>query len=100
MSKKIEDLKQSIKSGLSFDDYTPSTHNNIKPDAGNDVIKVKHNAIKKVKRTFYIREEVADQLDALYAKYITEKKKVDKSDIVTQALINLLENSECEVKSF
>lgn len=100
MSKKIEELKESIKTKLNFDDYTPSTQNAIKTDENNTVIKVKHNTIKKVKRTFYIREEVADQLDALYAKFITNKKKVDKSDIVTQALLKLFEDSEAEIERF
>lgn len=100
MSNKLDEVAKSIKSKLSFDDYTLSTHTTIKPEEGNTVIKAKHNAIKKVKRTFYIREEVADQLDALYAKFITDKKKVDKSDIVTQALLKLFEDSKCVVKSF
>lgn len=99
MSKKINDVAESIKSKLSFDDYTPS-HNTIKPEGGNSVIKTKHNALKKVKRTFFILESVSDQLDALYAKKITDKKKVDKSDIVTQALMNLFDEPESEIKSF
>jgi len=100
MSNKIKDVAQSIKSKLSFDDYEPSTHNTIKTDEGNTVIKVKHKAIKKVKRTFYIQEVIADQLDALYAKLITEKKKVDKSDIVSRALLKLFENPEEEIERF
>lgn len=100
MTKKINDLGESIKSKLSFDDYQPSTQNTIKPDVGNANIMVKHKAIKKVKRTFYIREEIAEQLDALYAKLLTEKKKIDKSDIVTQALLNLFENPASEIERF
>lgn len=124
MKNKIDEMTKSIKSKLSFDDYTPSIHNDIKtlspkdietsehnsviPDKhnevnkleNNDVVMSKHNAIKKVKRTFYILESVAEQLDALYAKKLTEKKKIDKSDIVTQALTQLFEDSECEIKSF
>ena len=108
MAKKIEELAQSIKTKLSFDDYTPSTHNTITPDVGNtalpdcnnDVIMVKRKAVKKVKRTFYILEGVAEQLDDLYAKLLTQKKKVDKSDIVTQALLNLFEDCDCEIERF
>ena len=100
MSKKINEVEQSIKSKLSFDDYTPSTQNVVMPDFGNTSIMAKHKAIKKVKRTFYILENVAEELDALYAKKLTEKKKIDKSDIVTQALMMLFEDPECEVKSF
>lgn len=100
MTKKIQELKESIKTKLSFDDYTPSTQNAIKPDEGNTVIKSKHNAIKKVKRTFYILEGVAEQLDDLYAKLLTQKKKVDKSDIVTQALLKLFEDPEAEIERF
>lgn len=108
MTKKIQDLAESIKTKLSFDDYTPSTHNTITPDlgdtvipdSGNDVIMVKRKAIKKVKRTFYILEGVAEQLDDLYAKLLTQKKKVDKSDIITQALLNLFENCDCEIERF
>lgn len=108
MAKKIEELAQSIKTKLSFDDYTPSTHNTITPDAGNtilpdcnnDIIMVKRKAVKKVKRTFYILEGVAEQLDDLYAKLLTQKKKVDKSDIITQALLNLFEDPEAEIERF
>src|SRR5688572_27996216 len=100
MSKKIEELKESIKTKLSFDNYTPSTHNTIQPDVGNTVITSKHKAVKKVKRTFYIQETIADQLDALYAKLITEKRKVDKSDIVSRALLKLLEEPETEILRF
>lgn len=108
MAKKIEELAQSIKTKLSFDDYTPSTHNTITPEVGNtvlpdcnnDVIMVKRKAVKKVKRTFYILEGVAEQLDDLYAKLLTQKKKVDKSDIITQALLKLFEDPEAEIERF
>ena len=92
MTKKIEDAAESIKSKLSFEDYKLSTHNTV--------IKFRRNNIKKVKRTFYIREEVAYQLDALYAKFITDKNKIDKSDIVTQALLKLFENPESAIHRF
>lgn len=59
------------------------------------------NPIKnKVKRTFYILEEVAEQLDTLYAKFLTDNEKVDKSDIVTQALLKLFEDPDCKVERF
>lgn len=96
MSEKIKDLAESIKSKLSFDDYKPATQK--KTDFGNAGIM--SNDVKKVKRTFYIQEDIANQLDALYAKKITDRKKVDKSDIVSQALTNLFEDPECEVKTF
>ncbi len=54
----------------------------------------------KVKRTFYLLESIAEELDALYVKKLSEKKKVDKSDIVTQGLKKLFEDPECEIKSF
>lgn len=101
MSKKIKDVSESIKSKLSFDDYTPSSPLQI------DLMQECHKAIKperqksnKVKRTFYILESVADKLDEVYAKKLTEKKKVDKSDIVTQALTNLFMNEENEIQMF
>lgn len=100
MSKKIEELKESIKTKLSFDDYTPSTQNTITPDVGNTSIMSKRKAVKKVKRTFYILEGVAEQLDDLYAKLLTQKKKVDKSDIITHALLKLFEDPEAEIERF
>jgi len=100
MPKKINEVAQSIKSKLSFDDYIPSTHNTITSDCNNSIIMAKHKDIKKVKRTFYLLESVAEQLDALYAKKLIEKKKIDKSDIVTEALMKLFEDPECEVKCF
>lgn len=92
MSNKIKDVQKSIKSKLSFEDYRPSEQNTV--------IKSRRNAIKKVKRTFYIQEIVADKLDTLYAKFITDKKKIDKSDIVTQALLKLFENPESAIERF
>lgn len=100
MSKKLDDVTKSIKSKLSFDDYTPSSpndavtseHKNIKTEKPNAVIKP-----KKVKRTFYILEEVAEQFDDFYAKKLSEKCKVDKSDIITQAIKNLLEDKDAKI---
>lgn len=43
---------------------------------------------------------VAEQLDDLYAKKMLEKRKIDKSDIVTQALLNLFEDCDCEIERF
>lgn len=111
MSKKIEEVTESIKSKLSFDDYEPSLPNALTPLQHNDLKQEllknqkteSHNDIKKVnkvKRTFYILESVADQLDEVYAKKLTQKKKVDKSDIVTQALKNLFENEDSEIAVF
>lgn len=116
MKNKLDDVTQSIKSKLSFDDYTPSNPNAIITEKHKDILPLKlnydqtsnhndvntecHKDIKKVKRTFYIREEVADKLDALYAQKIMQKKKIDKSDIVTQALINLFLEDECEIERF
>ena len=120
MADKINKVTDSIKSKLSFDDYQVSTvPNAIKPESHNVVKTEEHNSInteshndiktsshpdiikvKKVKRTFYILEEVADQLDEFYAKRLGEKKKVDKSDIVTQAIKNLLEDKNAEVLEF
>lgn len=127
MADKLDSVTNSIKNKLSFDDYKvsspnaiiPESHNDIKPEPpkdlkpeGNNSVKTEshndsvpeyHNDIikvKKVKRTFYILEEVAEQLDEFYAKRLGEKKKVDKSDIVTQAIKNLLQNENAEVLEF
>lgn len=100
MSNKIHDVAESIKSKLSFDDYTPSPHKNVMNEGNNTIIMANRKAVKKVKRTFYIQERIADHLDALYAKKLMEKEKIDKSDIVTQALVNLFENNECEIQRF
>ncbi len=92
MTKKIKDAADSIKSKLSFDDYKPSEHNDIKTEEQKHVIKV-----KKVKRTFYLDERVVEKLDSLYAKKLSEKKPVDKSDVVAYALEKLLEDESVEI---
>lgn len=129
MADKLNKVADSIKSKLSFDDYQVSmpAHNAIMPESHNDIKTSQHTNLKteehnsvnteshkaiipesqpdvikvrKVKRTFYILEEVADQLDEFYAKRLGEKKKVDKSDIVTQAIKNLLGDKDAEVGVF
>ena len=124
MGNKINNVTDSIKSKLSFDDYPvpndiipegqhdikmvkhtdikPLGHNSVKPECHNTIIPESQPDIKvrKVKRTFYILEEVAEQLDEFYAKRLGEKKKVDKSDIVTQAIKNLLCDKDAEVGVF
>jgi len=129
MADKLNKVADSIKSKLSFDDYQvsipahnaiiPESHNVVKTSQHTDVKTEEHNSVKteshnaimlesqpdvikvrKVKRTFYILEEVADQLDEFYAKRLGEKKKVDKSDIVTQAIKNLLEDKDPDVGVF
>lgn len=86
MSNKINEVTESIKSKLSFDDYKPLAHNDGVMSKHSDIKTSKHPDGKKVKRTFYISQEVADQIDDRYAKNLTEKRKIDKSDIVTDAL--------------
>lgn len=105
MSKKIKEVSESIKSKLSFDDYTPSIPNavnteepkNIKTEAPKHISTEKP---RKVKRTFYILESVAEQFDEYYARCLTDKKKIDKSDIITQAIINLIKDESADVKVF
>lgn len=120
MADKIKNVTDSIKSRLSFDNYKASTLPNdampeshkdintekpkdLKPESHNSVMDARHTDIirsKKVKRTFYILEEIADRLDEFYAKRLSEKKKVDKSDIVTQAIKDLLQDGNVEVNTF
>lgn len=111
MTKNIENVSQSIKSNLNFEDYTPSLPNALTPLQRIDLITECRKAVKtesrndiikssKVKRTFYILEEVADKLDEVYAKKLTQKKKVDKSDIVTQALKNLFKDENCVIEEY
>lgn len=95
MSNKLEKVTESIKSKLSFDDYTPSQQPDIKPSEQKDVVKS-----KKVKRTFYLDESVVDKLDAFYAKKLSEKKQVDKSDVVAFALEQLLEQDDITVPCY
>ncbi len=102
MSKRIiNTVANSIKSKLSFDDYKPNLEKNLIEKF--ITFTERHNAIikvKKVKRTFYLLESIADELDEFYARKLSEKKKVDKSDIVTQALKNLFEDKNCVVDEF
>lgn len=110
MSKSIiNTVTESIKSKLSFDDYKPSMQPNLIEELTKFV--EKQNAQKeqvviskiKVKRTFYILESIADELDDFYVRKLSEKnkkKKIDKSDIVTQALKNLFADKNCEVEEF
>lgn len=93
MKTKINEVAESIKSKLLFEDYKPSLCKDVNTETQC------HNAIKKVKRTFYILESVANELDALYLKKFVENDKVDKSDIVTQGLINLFKD-QSEIKKF
>lgn len=102
MSKKIKEVTESIKTKLSFDDYTPSTHNDIYKSENKEVKTEQNNdsKVKKVKRTFYLDEQIVDRLDEFYVKKLSKKQKVDKSDIVAQALLNLLEDENAEVGYF
>ena len=93
--KKITEVTESIKSKLSFDDYETSEHTDIKTEEHIDIKKV-----KKVKRTFYIPEEISQRFDDFYAKKLGQRVKIDKGDIVSQAIINFLEDEDAEVKSF
>lgn len=47
---------------------------------------------KKVKRTFYIDLEIDEAFDKHYAKLLFNGEKVDKSDLITQAIKKLLED--------
>lgn len=109
--KQLEETAKSIKSKLSFDDYSPSLPNEVSTSENKDIIKLEHQNVKteehsdikkpkKVKRTFYLDEKIVEQLDEFYVKKLSEKKQVDKSDIVAQALKNLLEDKDAEVGSF
>ncbi len=111
MSKRIiNTVTNSIKSKLSFDDYKPSMQPNLIEELRKFVEKKKAKEEQvaipkaiKVKRTFYILESIADELDEFYARKLSEKKKkkkIDKSDIVTQALKNLLSDKNSVVEEF
>lgn len=97
MSKKIKEAAESIKSKLSFDDYTPSPPKDVKTE---EHIDIKTEKPRKVKRTFYILESIAKQLDAMYAQRLVREDKIDKSDIVAQALLEFMKNENADVKSF
>lgn len=113
MIKKIKEASESIKSKLSFEDYKPSTHNTIQTEEHNDVQTYGHNDIKteeqlaiktekprKVKRTFYILESIVKQMDAMYATRLVREDKIDKSDIVAEALLEFMKNENADVRSF
>lgn len=91
----LKEVTESIKSKLSFDDYTPSQHPDIKPSKQKDVVKA-----KKVKRTFYLDETVVEKLDSFYAKKLSEKQAVDKSDVVAFALEKLLEDENVNIPCY
>lgn len=100
---KIKEVSESIKSKLNFDDYEPSVSKDGEKSENKDIKTAQHNDIKKskkIKRTFYLLEEVAEQLDDFYAKKLGERIKIDKSDIVTQAIKNLLEDENADVKEY
>ena len=95
MNKKIQEVSESIKSKLSFDDYKASENKDIKTEENKEV-----KTSTKVKRTFYLNKEIVDKLDEFYARKLTEKNKVDKSDIVMQALENLFEQGNIDIKTY
>lgn len=86
-----------MKSKLSFEEYTPSTQNDVKTE---EHIDVKTEKPRKVKRTFYILESIAKQLDAMYAQRLVREDKIDKSDIVAQALLEFMKQENPDVKAF
>ncbi len=105
MSKKIKDVSQSIKSKLSFDDYQTSTPNEVKAEEQKEVKTEPPKAVKtersrKVKRTFYILEDVAEAFDEYFINTLIQKKKVDKSDIITQAIKNFIKDENAEISNF
>lgn len=109
MIKKIKEVSESIKSKISFEDYTPTPNNveTLKPNEVNTSIlnevsteTPKELKTSKVQRTFYIRKDIADKFDDFYAKCLMERKKFNKSDIISQAILNLVENENAIIGVF
>lgn len=101
MSNKIQEVSESIKSKLSFDDYKPSE----KTETLKHIKTEKHKHINtekkcKVKKTFYISECVINQFEDYYIQCLLKNKKLDKSDLITQAIINLINKKDLDIKIF
>lgn len=96
MKKKLTEVSNSIKTNrLSFDEYETSLSNPVQESSHNNVTKE-----KKIKRTFYLLESIIDDFDAFYAKKLGQKIKLDKSDIISQAIVNLLKDPEAHIGKF
>lgn len=114
MSKKIEEVTASIKSKLSFEDYTcqkepkpegdkvgRSESGKVAMSESGKVANTKSlSSGKKVKRTFFIPEELALKIEKIHLERWIENKRIDKSDIVAQALTNFFMSEKLEIQIF
>lgn len=96
----FEDYKEQIPNAVSTEAHKDITTETPKLEEKEVPKHIKTETPKKAKRTFYIQESVLAQLDTYYAKCLMNNKKVDKGDIVTQAIKNLLEDENAEVGIF
>lgn len=97
MSKKLDKVSNSIKSKLSFDDYKPSTPNDVKTAENNAVKPERQN---KTKVTFYLQDNLLKEFNEFYAKRLIENHKLAKSDVISQAIKNLIVDPEIPIESF
>lgn len=99
MSSKIQEVSESIKSKLSFEDYKTSerteAHKHISTEKQKHII-----TEKKIKKTFYIPEFIVNQFEDYYIQCLLKNKKIDKSDLITQAIINLIDKKDLDIKIF
>lgn len=98
----IETVSKSIKKKLSLKDYTTETHNAVCTEEPKSVetltpsleqptpIDLKPVIPKKVKRTFYIDKKIDEAFDKHYATLMLNGEKVDKSELISQAIMKLL----------
>lgn len=97
MKKKLDEVSESIKSKLSFDDYKPSLPNAVKPEVNKDSKPVRP---KKTKVTFYLQDVLLKEFNDFYANQLLKNHKLDKSDIISQAIKNLMEDVNVEIETF
>lgn len=102
----IESVSKSIKKKLTLKDYTTETHNAVLTEEPKNVetltpsperptpIDIKPAKPKKVKRTFYIDVEIDSAFDKHYAKLLLNGEKVDKSELISQAITNFLQEGK------
>lgn len=86
----IDQTAKSIKKKkISLASYT-EIPNTLSTETHKDSNTEKQHAVKKVKRTFYIPEDIADVFDNLHAKLVLNKRKADKSELIKIALEDLM----------
>ena len=77
-----------VKPSKQHDSMTVNQHDNETAHQQDDLLasKLDGKSMKKIKVTHYLSEEDNDRLTNMYIKRLQEKKKVDKSALISQAI--------------